>query len=380
MMERTPVVAFPPGEFLKEELEARGWTQTDLAEILGRPIQVVNEIIAGKKAITPETAKGLAAAFGTSAQYWLNLESSYQLWQVKHSDPAVTRRARIYELAPLKEMIRRGWVEQSPSIEVLEKQVCDFFRINSIGEEPVFLQRAARKSTSYTDLSSAQRAWLFRAFHLARALEVRPFTDSLFEQGLAQLRLLLEYGEGVRQVPRVLAESGIRFLIIEPLQQTRIDGVCFWLDERSPVIALSLRSDRIDSFWFSLLHELGHVKNRDGLKSNGRLDTDLVGDQALPTEEKPEFERRADEFAVDFLVPQAEIASFIARTRPLYSAARIIGFAKRIKVHTGIVVGQLQRRGEITYAHNRKMLEKVRHTLITSALTDGWGHLSPTTV
>jgi len=190
----------------------------------------------------------------------------------------------------------------------------------------------------------------------------------------------LEYGEGVRQVPRVLAESGIRFLVIEPLQQTRIDGVCFWLDARSPVIALSLRSDRIDSFWFSLLHELGHVKNRDGLKSNGRLDTDLVGDQALPTEEKPEFERRADEFAVDFLVPQAEIASFIARTRPLYSAARIIGFAKRIKVHTGIVVGQLQRRGEITYAHNRKMLEKVRHTLITSALTDGWGHLSPTTV
>ena len=79
-MARPPAEVFPPGELLAEELEARGWTQTDLADILGRPHRLVNEIIAGKRRITPETAMGLAAALGTTAALWLNLESAYQLW------------------------------------------------------------------------------------------------------------------------------------------------------------------------------------------------------------------------------------------------------------------------------------------------------------
>ena len=81
MAARRPAEAFPPGEILKEEFEARGWTQSDLAMLLGRPFVLVHEIIAGKRSITPETAKGLAAAFDTTPAFWLNLESAYQLWR-----------------------------------------------------------------------------------------------------------------------------------------------------------------------------------------------------------------------------------------------------------------------------------------------------------
>ena len=70
---------FPPGEFLQEELESRGWSQTELAEIMGRPVRLINEIIAGKRAITPETAVQLGDSLGTGAEVWLNLESQYQL-------------------------------------------------------------------------------------------------------------------------------------------------------------------------------------------------------------------------------------------------------------------------------------------------------------
>src|SRR5882762_2181912 len=117
---RRPAEVFPPGDFIREELDARGWTQADLAEILGRPLQAVNEIIAGKKTVTPDTAHGLGAAFGTGPEYWLNLEASYQLWRdPPASDDTVARRARLYAKAPVKDMVRRGWIEQSSSVAVL---------------------------------------------------------------------------------------------------------------------------------------------------------------------------------------------------------------------------------------------------------------------
>jgi HTH-type transcriptional regulator/antitoxin HigA len=101
---------------------------------------------------------------------------------------------------------------------------------------------------------------------------------------------------------------------------------------------------------------------------------DLVGDQALRTEEKPEVEQQADRFAAQFLIPEGQLEHFMARVRPLYSKQRILGFAARLHIHPGIVVGQLQRRNEIKYAHSRDMLLKVRDSVIASAVTEGWGH------
>lgn len=68
-----------PGEILGDELRARGWTQKDLAARIGRPAQAVSEIVNGKKQITAETALELAEAFGTSAEFWMNLEVGYRL-------------------------------------------------------------------------------------------------------------------------------------------------------------------------------------------------------------------------------------------------------------------------------------------------------------
>ncbi len=75
----TPHTVFPPGEIIKDELEARGWTQARFAEILGRPHQVVNGILNGKREITPETALQIAAALGSSAEMWVRMEAEYRL-------------------------------------------------------------------------------------------------------------------------------------------------------------------------------------------------------------------------------------------------------------------------------------------------------------
>ena len=85
---------FPPGEYLRDELKARGWTQSQFAQIIGRPLQLVSEIINGRKRITERTALQIAAALGTSARVWLNLENNYRLWKARDLDPAIIGRAK----------------------------------------------------------------------------------------------------------------------------------------------------------------------------------------------------------------------------------------------------------------------------------------------
>lgn len=367
-----PAEAFPPGVYVRKELEARGWTQGDLADILGRPVQTISDIINGKRGITPETATGLAAAFGTSAQLWMNLQTSFDLWNAtagKNTDD-ISRRAQLYELAPIHQMVKRGWIEGSSNTEVLQQRILDFFGISSLDEEPKLNYAARGPGGHQSDgPSPGVRAWLFRARHLARAISAKPFRGESVGKILEQLTPIRHSPEELRHVPRILADGGIRLVVIEPLPRTKIDGGCFWLDAESPVIVLSLRYDRVDWFWHTLMHELVHIERMDGEQWDDFSESDSrLGSQ---------IERATEERAADYLVPTQELISFINRTRPLYSKAKIRRFAARMGVHPGIVVGQLQHRKEVAWSHDREMLVRVRDIVTDSALTDGWGHTLP---
>jgi HTH-type transcriptional regulator/antitoxin HigA len=369
---------FPPGDVIKEELEERGWTQRDLADIMGVQPSVVSAIIKGTKPISLDLARNLAAALGPSAQYWVNMDTAYRLNIPAERHDATTLRSELYKRAPVNEMIKRGWIESSNDVNVLRTRVLNFFGKNTLEEiEADLVPSAARKSAEYkATLTGQERAWLQRVRALGFAVHADKFTDNSVSKALAALRPLMVHAEEVRHVPRVLGECGIAFVIVEHLQQTRIDGVCQWLNEKRPVIALSMRYDRLDYFWFTLLHELGHVQNGGGL-SVLKPDSDLVGDQAIQTSIKPEIEQRADGFAAENLVRPAEIEGFIARVKPLFSKVKIQGFAMRQGVHPAIVIGQLQHKGAIHWSHSREFLVKVRDIVTASALTDGWGQVLP---
>ncbi len=367
--EITPAEVFPPGEFIRDELEERGWIQADLAKIIGRPLPAVNEIILGKRSITPETAVALGSAFGTSAELWLNLESAFQLSKTNVEDQAAIReRAKLFESAPVKDLERRGWIKPSRKIIDLRHELAHFFQVPEIEK----LRAAAKSSIQSGELTPEQFAWCVRALRLARSVPARKFTHNSFESGIPKLRALADFPENARQVPKCLSEMGIRLVIIEHLPKSKIDGAALWLggDWEKPVVALSLRYDRIDSFWHTLFHELSHIKHRDSY----RIDVDLVGaDRCLSNEAVSEIEKRASEEASDMLIPKEKLQSFILRTRPFYYTERINQFANLLKIHPGIIAGQLQFKNEIKWAANRAMLVKVRHILISSALTDGWG-------
>jgi HTH-type transcriptional regulator / antitoxin HigA len=365
---------FPPGEFIRDEIEARNWTQEDLAEILGRPLRTVNQIITGKKAITPQTAKELAAAFGTSAELWLNLENAYRLGREHHEQSSVSRKARLFELVPVKDMIKRRWIRDTRDPDELESEVKRFLEISSLDERPA-LVHAARKATSYHNTTPAQLAWYFRAKQLAKTLQAAAFDANKVSKAFPEIHALTVSENLVHKVPSVLADIGIRFVVVEPLPRSRIDGATLWLDGRSPVIAVSMRYDRIDGFWHTLAHELSHVRHGD-FKDELRVDVDLVGNKRSDVAEKPPEEQRADKEASNFLVPSDTLDSFMVRHKQKFSKSKIVQFANLHQIHPGIVVGQLQFRQAIPYSHSREMLVPVRDRLTETALTDGWGHLT----
>lgn len=368
MLARVPAEVFPPGEFIREELETRGWTQGDLSQIMDRPLRLINELVAGKKQITPETARGLSRAFGDGDPlYWMNLDAAYRLRQLEpDEDESVDRRAKLYSLFPVRELMKRKWIEPSKNLDVIEHRVCRFFRIGDLDERPVFAHAA--RAVQYDERTALQWAWLYRAKELAEGTHSSPYSERKLREALARLRLLLVAPEEIRQVPRILAEAGVRFVIVEFLPGAKIDGATFWLTD-TPVIALSIRFDRVNNFWFVLRHEIEHVLNRDGAVTvDVELTERLQRKDALPPEEI-----HANAAAAEFLIPGSELDSFITRVRPLYSEQRILLFAKRIGVHPGLVVGQLQFRDEIPYTHFHKHLVKIREIVTQTAVTDGWG-------
>ncbi len=373
---RGPAEVFPPGDYIRRELEARNWTQADLADVIGRPLQVVNEVVAGKRSITPETAKGLAEAFATSAELWMNLDAAYQLSRTEGPGRDVAVRARLYARFPIRELQTRAWITRSHDADALTRDVIRFYGLATLDEEPKLYAHAARK-TSYGGVTPEQEAWLFRAIKLARTIQpTSKFSTRSLDEAIGRLCDALPSPKGLSGVPFVLAAAGIRFLILEALPRTRIDGACFWLSDDEPVVVVSFRYDRIDYFWHTLMHELGHVARGDGRDNdNVGLDTDIVGVQSATPRAKPDFENHADNFAVSALIPQDELDAFIARTRPFYSRAKILAFADRLDIHAGILVGQLQYRGEILFSHSRDLLVKVRDLIIPTALTDGWGRV-----
>ena len=360
-----------PGERLRELLITRGWTQDTLATVTGRNRATISNIISGRTGVSADMALALAAVFGNEPQEWLRWSTEWDLARARGaSTDEVVRRARIFEFAPIRDLKKRGWIRDTENLSELEQDLEALF--GAPLDQGVTFPVAARKAVSLSELNVAERAWCFRARQLARIMPVKTFSHAKLATLEQRLRQLAAFPKEARKLAPLLASSGIRFVVIEPLPGARIDGAAFWLDEHSPVIAVSIRFDRIDALWFTVMHEFAHIKNGD----SHSMDTDLLRDDksevsVVLAEDKAE--KRANEEAANSLVPKVELDSLVRRVGPLYSSTRIVQFAHKIKMHPGIIVGQLQHRGELGYSAFREFLVKIRSIVTETALTDGWG-------
>lgn len=370
-----------PGQLVTALLKERGWTKRTLAIISGMDESIISKTTSNVRKVDAETAIVFEEIFDIPADRFLSLQKTYDLAVARiESTPNPKRqmRAELIGKLPISAMIARGWLDAKSvkDIENVEESLLSFFQANRL-EDIETLPHASKKTEVSIEATPAQLAWLYRVKTLASEMMVGKYSPASVKSAISKIKTLIHSADELRKVPRILAEAGIRFVIVENLPTTKIDGVCFWLDENSPVIGMTMRFDRIDNFVFVLRHELEHVKNRDGLKQM-MLDVDINSAESPQiTQELIDQEERANAAASEFCVPRKMMDAFISRKAPVFAKRDIIGLARMLKVHTGLVAGQLQFRTQ-KYHLARDQLVPVRAIVTPNAVTDGWGDVAPT--
>ncbi len=366
-----------PGTFIEEEIEARNWTQADLAYILGWDASQLNKLIKGVTSITPDTAVALGDAFDMPAEFFMNLQKMHDLQKARQADPGVKTRAAWVSIFPVREMIKRGWLEETEA-DLLDLQMMRFFDANRIEDVPLVGCEAfahAAKKTGYDEITGTQLVWLHRVRKIAASAAAPTYDREKLLETMPDIRAHMLDSDDFGEIPNLLWNCGVRVVFVQPLPGSKIDGVCTWLGSE-PVIGLSLRLDRPDNLCFVLRHEIEHV-----LREDGKIATYTHVDVFDPDRDEanlPDEERRADAAAAEFLIPQDKLTSFMQRKGKWISETDVLAFSARHNIHPAVVIGQIQNRrhkagDERAFAFLRKYLTKIHEHFVSWPLRDGWG-------
>lgn len=361
-----------PGTFVAEELDARGWAKSDLAYVLGVEPADLSRILNGKVGISARMANALGDAFDIPAEFFANLQKLYDLGQAEKADEGVKTRATWAKHFPVREMLNRGWIEDSePSL--LHLQMMRFFNKNRVEDIPFIgggsIEAYAARKSGYEGMTEVQYVWLHRVMKVAQQMDCPPYSKAKFEAAIPNIRAHMLDIDDLHYIPEILRSCGVRLVFVEAFSGSKIDGVCVWLDDQ-PVIGMSLRLDKLDNFCFTLRHECEHILQEHGKVFGFTPVDEFDGDRSGMAKE----EMVADSAAQEFLVPRVALNSFIARKAPYISERDVLAFSARMQIHPAVVVGQIQ------HALNKwhwlkKHIKKVRHRLIEWEHTDGWGKI-----
>lgn len=341
-----PDWSVPPGEVLLEVLQERGLTQAELARRIDRPMKTVNEIVNGKAAVTPETALQLERVLGTPARLWVNLEANYREHQARERQTLAFQSAIPWAKEfPIRELRRYDLISGDVEGAALVSSVLTFFGVATIEafERHWLEQEAAfRASGAFATAPKAVAAWLRWGEVMEAFIDREQFVAAnlmALSRCVRTLTSLIPFAAALERTQKACARYGVALVVLPEFPGIHMSGAAYWT-KRGPVIQLSFRYRTTDQFWFSLFHEIGHVRS-----SHGRpfLDQTLgTSDRALPDE------READRFASEQLLPSKSYEAFAAAGD--FTEASVRAFALALDTDPGVVVGRLQHDKLIPYS------------------------------
>ena len=353
---KTVDIGFPdPISAIKFRMDQAGLTQRDLIPYIGSRSKV-SEVLSGKRDLTLSMARALHQNLGIPADVLLQKPGAEFDSTLEEIDP------RRY---PLKEMAKRGWIDQIPDLaDRAEELIRDLIKRaggKQVAAAPLYRKNGHRRLNAKAD-PYALRAWCWRVLGLAN--ESPPQTDyqpgTVTPQFMREIAKLSIHESGPRRAQERLAENGIALVIEQHLPRTHLDGAALRLGNGRPVIGLTLRYDRIDNFWFSLMHELAHV----GLHLDNGEDESFIDDLSLNVTDP--LEKEADRHARDALIPPEIWESTPVRERA--TVLEVYDLAQEVGVHPAVIAGRVRHeKGNYRLLSQLVGSGKVRRQFETSA-------------
>jgi HTH-type transcriptional regulator/antitoxin HigA len=328
-------------------MEIREWTQEDLAEITGITLKHISRILLDKQPITLDTARLLAEVFKTSAQYWLNLDTSYRLW-LEHEKTAqeseANVKAEIYGHMPIRDMVKKGRLKPFANIEEMKAEVLKFWNWETLDFAILDRQNIpcyTRKSTAYQQFNASYAlTWYQMAKKIAGNIPRKPYNKPALIELYDRIHRFTIEQDGIGRFLDELERCGVIFFVLPHLQKTYLDGAAF-LSGDNPVIVYTGRYKRIDNFWFTIAHEISHVLKHLDQNSPFILDD-------LKDGEQNKLEDEANELAAEKLMHN-EIAAFLNPYLNYLTVNRVEECASRYEVHPSVVIGKLAFDKDLSY-------------------------------
>ncbi len=318
-------------EFRMEQAEL---TQRDLVPFIGSRAKV-SEVLSGKRQLTMPMARALHEHLGIPAEVLL------QDTGASFGEPLAGIE---WERFPLEAMANLGWIPKVRNLKLRARELIGKLIQRAGGPDiaAAALYRKGDHARANAKMDPyALTAWCWMV--LAGANESRPATaykpGTVSVDFLRRLARLSWTDDAPRLAREFLAVHGIPLVVVPHLPKTYLDGAVLKLADGTPVVGLTLRYDRVDNFWFCLLHELAHV----GRHMDNDGDTSFVDDLTLRNLEGGRAdpkEVQADEWAEEALVPREIWETSAVRQNP--TPMNVVDLARALQVHPAIVAGKVR--------------------------------------
>lgn len=311
-----------PVEAILFRMEEQGLRQKDIAEILGGKNRA-SEVLSGKRGLTLPMIRALHEKLAIPPELLIR-------------EPAAEYRPNEDVDAsdvPADLLLKRGWVQRGESVAELLKRF-----MAPVGSPILLKNTLTFGATSRTNRTSVW-LWLARVREIAdsRAYLHGRYTKDKLNPDLIRYVVKLSWmDKGPRLAKDFLEEQGIAVVIEPHLPKTYLDGAAMLDRNGAPVIGLTLRENRLDNFWFTLIHELVHVwKHLDPEKRRAIADENIE-----KADETEAIEREANDLASESLIPRAIWRRSAARLKP--STQSIQALARELQIHAAIVAGRIR--------------------------------------
>jgi len=320
-----------PISAIKFRMEQQGLQAADLVQYIGSRSKV-SEVLSGKRSLSLRMIRALNAGLGIPAEVLL---------QTQESPLSAACDGVDWSQLPLSVMLKRGWF---PSFKGRVADLLDYAEemlgplmfpdAQKCNQAGLLARQRVRKGSQADEC--ALSLWRGKVISLANEIILGDFDPSAmstdFVRSIFQLSVL---DDGPLQVRRILHKNGIALVILSYLPGTHLDGAAMLRSDGKPVIALTLRHDRIDNFWFTLAHEMAHVVLHLSKGSD-----DVFLDDLDYLSSKDSYEEESDSFAAEVLIPHTAWEESDARRTA--KPADVRRFASYLHIHPAIVAGRIR--------------------------------------